>query len=500
MMIRTFSVLCLTLGLIGGASARVVQVPVHDPTDNAIPQPGQRNVLIFIADDMGIDQSRQYRSITGNPLASLPATPNIQALANSGVTFDNAWANPVCSPTRAGLLTGRHSFRTTVANALSSNAPGLPLDETTLPELLKEYDTGYRSGLFGKWHLGTGDSNVHADPYGWGPIDHGFDEHRGSIEGELPDPIGMMNTSGYVWWDKYVNGVQIDDDPTTPVVDPVTEYATWANATDAIDWINAQDGRWLAIVAFNAPHKPLHTPAAACQAVSSATVADFNGMIECMDTQIGRFLSELHREDLEKTTIIFIGDNGTHRDQLLAPFDANQNIPSYKGNVNEGGIRVPFIVADGYHLAWGSEAPTTSGIGRIRSPGRRDDALVHTVDIFATVAAIAGAQSEAEDSFSLIPYMAPTYRYPLAPLRALNYTDRCQLSKFQAAIRNHAHKLIYELASPGTGSVPTQTLYDVTDLAEENPVIDPAVEALLLGELQSLWASGVFDPIIDGCP
>ena len=105
-----------------------------DP-DIQIPQPGQRNVLLIIADDEGIGLSRQYIPVTGSSSASLPATPTIRRLRQSGIIFDSAWANPVCSPTRAGVLTGRHSFRTTVANAVPVG-PDLPDAETTLPELI----------------------------------------------------------------------------------------------------------------------------------------------------------------------------------------------------------------------------------------------------------------------------------------------------------------------------------------------------------------------------
>jgi len=437
-----------------------------------IAQPGKRNVLLIIADDMGTDRSVQYRSVTGNPVANLPATPNIRSLANSGVTFDNAWANPVCSPTRAGLLTGRHSFRTTVANALSNGSPtGLLDEETTLPESIAH--AGYVSGLFGKWHLGPGLSGTYR-----GPLDQGFADHLGSIDGAL---------TSYALWEKYENGVSMG---------LVTNYPTFENATDAIDWIDAQTERWLAVVAFNAPHSPMHTPTMACDGVSSP-VDDINAMIECLDDQIGRLLTEIDEEELENTTVIFIGDNGTESSEILGPFDVNND--SHKGNVYEGGIRVPFIISDGYHIVSGTEAPVSTGIGRIRNPGRRENALAHTVDIFATVAAIAGVESEAEDSFSLIPYMAPVYRVPLAPLREYMYTDRCQPSLFQAAIRNHQYKLIYKY--PGTQpNQPDLELYDVTDIAELNLVVDPAAEALLLDELDHMWDSEGYDPTSGNCP
>jgi arylsulfatase A-like enzyme len=430
---------------------------------------------------MGIDLSRQYIPVTGSSSATLPATPAIRRLRQSGIIFDNAWANPVCSPTRAGLLTGRHSFRTTVANAIPSG-PDLPDEETTLPELIFYAD--YVSGLFGKWHLGDGVSGPND-----GPLDQGFDEYRGSIGGDL---------RAYDDWDKTENG-------GAPV--PVTQYATKANVDDAIDWIQMnQDSKWFAVVAFNAPHTPLHTPTANCDGVADPSVPDINGMIECMDYHIDRLLTVLETSgELEETTVIFVGDNGTDSGpnnlDRYPPFDASDN-PSYKKEVYEGGIRVPFIISDGYHLVHGNDAPVSSGIGRINNPGRREDAMVHTVDIFSTVAGIAGVTSAADDSVSMLPYMASWRQIPIPiPQRQYMYTDRCSNQMFQAAIRDSQYKLIYRLDY--NSNTLYQELYDVKDLDEmaADDLFGTGIpaEALLLAELDSMWASEGYDPLT-GCP
>ena len=461
------------------SSAFALEDPGPFDPNVQIPQPGRRNVLLIIADDEGIDLSRQYIPVTGSSSASLPATPAIHRLRQSGIIFDSAWANPVCSPTRAGVLTGRHSFRTTVANAIPVG-PDLPDAETTLPELISS--AGYVSGLFGKWHLGEGVSG----PY-HGPLDQGFDEFRGSIGGAL---------RAYDDWDKSENG-------GAPVT--VTQYATEVNVDDTIDWIQMQDSKWFAVVAFNAPHTPLHTPNADCNGVDPIGGADINGMIECMDYHIDRLLTELENSgELEETTVIFIGDNGTDSGpaNLLRypPFDTSDN-PSYKKEVYEGGVRVPFIISDGYHLVNGNGAPVSSGIGRIENPGRRENAMVHSVDIFSTVAAIVGVASAADDSVSMLPYMASWLPIPPLPQRQYMYTDRCSNQMFQAAIRDDQYKLIYRLNySPLALDL---ELYDVTDLDEM--VVDNLIgtgissEAILLSELFSLWFSEGYDPI-NGCP
>ena len=459
-------------------------LPDPNPPDFTIPPSGVRNILVLVADDMGIDKSRQYIPVTGNTVADLPATPTIRRLWKSGMIFHNAWANPVCSPTRAGFLTGRHSFRTGVTNAIG--APGssaLDASEETLPELIS--GAGYVSGLFGKWHLGGGDD---------APRDQGFDHHAGVLAGDL---------DAYDSWDKYVNGVQVDGDPLVAGINPVTQYATQANVLDAFDWISGQNNNWLAVVAFNAPHTDnsgnLHTPTASCDGVDPLAGGDINAMIECVDFHIDWLLTELSAiGELENTTIIFIGDNGTDANSVFDPFAPSAN-PSHKMEVYEGGIRVPFIISDGYHLEHGTSAPTSSGIGHISSPGRRDSTLVHTTDIFATVAAIAGEPSSAEDSVSLIRYMDDHPMLPRFP-RGYIYTDRCSNTMFQAAIRDSQYKLVYRLNfSAGT---PDIEVYDVNDLVEANPLVGAMAEAILMAEMENKWNSVGYDPenIAGDCP
>ncbi len=469
---------CLESGITKALSLNPELVPTDEIINPqiAIPPSGMRNILLIVGDDLGIDMVKQYIPVTGNSASGLPSTPNIRRLKNSGVIFDNSWANPVCSPTRAGFLTGRHSFRTGVANAIPIG-PDLSDEELTLPELISS--AGYATGLFGKWHLGGGDT---------GPNDQGFDHHSGVLRGDL---------NAYDSWEKYENGVGLGT---------VTQYATEANAEDAIDWINTvintQAKNWFAVVAFNAPHTDnngdLHTPTIGCDGVVS-NVPDINGMIECMDHHIGELLLELENNgELEKTTVIFIGDNGTDMASINAPFSSSPN-PSYKMEVYEGGIRVPFIIADGYHLMYGTEASVSSGLGLISSPGRRANAMVHTVDIYATVAGIAGAVSTcfAQDSVSILRHLWSNF-IPIP--RQFMYTDRCSTSMFQAAIRDSQYKLIYRL-NYNTG-VLTQELYDVADLEEANNLFGTGIpsEALLLNELYNMWASEGYDPQTDGCP
>ncbi len=201
---------------------------------------------------------------------------------------------------------------------------------------------------------------------------------------------------------------------------------------------------------------------------------------------------------LENTTVIFIGDNGTDAASIETPFSTNPD--SHKMEVYEGGIRVLFIVADGYHLEHGIEAPSSTGVGYISSPGRREYMMVNTVDIFATIAGIAGVASTAEDSVSLLRFMGNNPLLPRIP-RQFMYTDRCSNQMFQAAIRDSSYKLVYRLNfALGT---PVIELYDVTDLAESVNLYGTGItaEAILEAEMDSMWLSEGYDPLAAAaCP
>ena len=141
-----------------------IRGPLHDlpfePIVRCFPNT-RKPVLLIVADDMGVDATSVYGA---HPDAA--NTPNLQLLADTGVLFRNAWANPVCSPTRAGIHTGQHAWRTGIGNALSANAVGLDYATfETLPSVVRA--AGYRTGLFGKWHLGEATDGETAAQRGW---------------------------------------------------------------------------------------------------------------------------------------------------------------------------------------------------------------------------------------------------------------------------------------------------------------------------------------------
>jgi arylsulfatase A-like enzyme len=332
------------------------------------PAPG--NVLVLVADDLGVDKVSCYQPGTTPPC---PSTPNIDVLAANGVRFLRAYANPLCSPTRACIQTGRYGFRTGIGTNVRSNDPNtllgpLSLTEILLPEMLDNAGSGYAHAAIGKWHLGYHKSlGVLGDPLngGWGH----FSGAKGNFETRTLVPQHYEN------WSKTVDGYTF----TT------THYATADNVDDALAWIALQGSQpWLCYVAFNAPHTPVQRPPGSHLPNYVPVPGEpwwpyHNAMIEDLDTEIDRLLRGIENFDplvYGHTTVFFLGDNGTSsapsgaQQLVFPPFDSSH----CKGSLYEGGIHVPLIVS-GY---------------RVDQPGRLASDLVSAVDLFATIAGLAG--------------------------------------------------------------------------------------------------------------
>ena len=341
----------------------------------------QRNVVLIIADDLGSDWCgfQENRIDTVN-------LPNVRKLLSRGVRFSNAWANPVCSPSRAGILTGRYSFRTGVGNVVV-NPMSVQLDtaEITIPKLLKNTNAPikYATANVGKWHLQVQNAaNLN------NPSKMGYDYYAGCFAAEV---------TNYYNWSKVTNGVAATS----------TTYATIDNTNNAITWMNQQTNKpfflWLA---FNAPLFPIHLPpdSLITNHSLSGTVTDiatnqkayFKVMAEAMDNRIGKIFDWLEANNkLDSTDIIFVGDNGD--DRTAAQITNQMRI---KGSVYQGGVTVPFIIA----------GPS------VKNPGRVSNALVNLQDIFATVVELTGytnwqtqiAANKPVDSKSLVPILKNT--------------------------------------------------------------------------------------------
>lgn len=337
----------------------------------------QQNVILIIADDLGKDYCGFYEE--AKDTANMP---NIRSLLSRGVRFTNAWSNPICSPTRAGMLTGRFAFRTGVGTAISGQEYAqIDTAEKTIPRLIKQFSPiNYATANIGKWHLNqqTPTSLLY-------PNVMGYDWYEGNFLGELTD---------YNNWKKTRNGQ----------TSTITNYATTETVDNAISWLQSIGEKpffmWLA---FNAPHTPFHKPPDALHTVPGLTGAQmhinqnpklyFRAMTEAMDTETGRLFNWLKQQDKwDNTTVIFIGDNGNAKRVSQIPDTAQS-----KGTLYEYGINIPFIIS----------GPT------VAAPNRVSTALVNTVDLFATILELTGAEdwpdgipaNKPVDALSLMPIL-----------------------------------------------------------------------------------------------
>jgi len=527
----------------------------RSPTGHAIGTPTDPpNVLLIIADDLGVDKLGAYADDVDpayrDSAGFLPDTPVLDGLAEVGVRFTDAWANPTCSPTRATIFTGNSGFRTGVGLPVGhQEASELDYSVTTLAETLKL--EGYTSGMFGKWHLGENDA-----PDGWReedevrweahlgervsfeapPLAQGWDMFRGSISGTLDGAEG----DGYYHWLALENDRCEDCGVNNTLeVFQITEYATIQSINDARTWIARQDKPWMASVTLNAPHSPFELPPEGCSyrpedaESPKNTQGIYEEMVECMDIQIGVLLDDI--DDLENTLVIFIGDNGSSSAVAEGIYDDGRG----KGTVYESGIRVPLIIADGEailglepteeELADCDPASQTIALGaggcqettlsaacgpaplRIEERGSVSSALVHSVDLYATIAEVAGADgSDGLDAISLLPLLTGGE----GPARGVIYSESfANNGAGSFALRRGDWKLIstvketdgglcrmnYQLYDLGADRGETESL-----LADEKNIkaADRETRDSLLAELDALADSAEEPPwfVVDACP
>ena len=360
-----------------------------------VPAPAQDppNVLLILADDMGVDMLGAY-GVGSNP----PSTPHLDALAAQGVLFRNAWSAAVCSPTRAGIQTGRHAFRTGIGIGIRYDAEpaahALLPSEVSLPEMLDEASDSWAHALIGKWHLDTQHSGGLL-----GPNLAGYQHFAGVVENL------DVSVDGYYDWMRVENGVE----------EVKREYITTTQIDDALAWMQSAPEPWFCFLSLSAPHAPLHAPPAHLHSVDLGSadpvptqdpVPYYRAMVEAMDTELGRLFASLDPALLARTQRFFVGDNGSLPAVSQPPF-----VPAHaKGTVYEGGVHVPFV----------AQGPL------VGVPGSESAALVHTQDLFATLAAIAGVDlgaaypGRAFDGESLLPQLSD----PSAPTqRAALYTE-----------------------------------------------------------------------------
>ena len=361
-------------------------------SDDIIDTDSKKNVLLIIADDMGLDATIAYN--IGN---QKPNMPNLQKLINSGLKFNNVWSNPVCSPTRSTIITGKYGYNTSV---LSVDDP-LSYNETSLFKYLKD-NSKYNSALVGKWHL-SGRPARHDHPNNMG-----IDYYAGIIGGGVQD---------YYNWTFSKNGN----------ISNSIDYTTTKLTNEAIDWINSQNTNWFMWLAYNSPHSPFHLPPqnlhsqgqlpTDSSSINSNPLPYYLAMIESIDSEVGRLLESMNNETLSNTTIIFIGDNGTPN-KVAQQYNSRR----VKGSLYRGGINVPMFIS-------GNQVSRTN---------EEENALINTTDLFTTISELCGIDNlNMNDSKSFKGLLSNN----------LNNNPReyiySELGNDNYAIRNLSHKYIY---------------------------------------------------------
>ncbi len=335
------------------------------------------NVLIIVADDLG------YNDVGFQGSKEIP-TPHLDKLAASGIRCTNGYvSHSFCSPTRAGMLTGRYQHRFGHENnpgwKPESTTEGLRMDQITLPELLKK--AGYNTGAVGKWHLG-------AHPQ-FHPMKRGFDEYFGALGG------------GH----QYFPGDKGGAEYTIPLNrngkdEAQTNYLTEQFSDEAAAYVqrHAGDGKpWMLYLAFNAPHTPLQAPEA--WLAKLAHIKDTNrrtyaAMVCAMDAAIGQVMGKLEAtKQRENTLVFFISDNGGPNLSFrnLGNFTDNTPLHGAKGDLHDGGIRVPFLVS------WPAKL----------KPGVYEQPVI-ALDFLPTAVALAGGEVPKDrpiDGVNLMPYL-----------------------------------------------------------------------------------------------
>jgi arylsulfatase A-like enzyme len=328
----------VVVGMLAGCPAPQVDGPTSDPPVPTGPVV-RPNLLLVLLDDVGIERLAPW----DRPHDGQPDTPFLDALALDGLVFDNAYAMPLCSPTRYSLLTGRYGRRVGLGKPLVGEAWEVPLSERSLPDALAEQ--GYSSALAGKWHLSTPSSPTGADH----PAAMGFLHHQGSL-GNIP----------YTQWWRVIDGVGAE----------TTVYPTRDTTDAALDHMARLPEPWFVWTAYNTAHAPLHVPPAPLNPTGLDETASptelLHGMVTAFDLELERLLASV---DLTRTTVVFLSDNGTHTSHLSSP---HWTPAGGKGSVWESGVRVPLLVV---------------GAGVV--PGRSAQ-LVHAADVFATLLDLAG--------------------------------------------------------------------------------------------------------------
>jgi arylsulfatase A-like enzyme len=391
------------------------------------------NVVYIVADDLGWKDVGFHGSDI--------KTPNIDELAATGARLEQFYAQPMCTPTRASLMTGRYPFRYGLQTLVipASSTYGLPTDEWLLPQALKE--AGYRTAIIGKWHLGHGDQKY------W-PRQRGFDYQYGPLIGE----IDYFTHEEHHVVDWYRNNEKLQEEG----------YSTTLIGNDAVRFIGEQSAAtpFYLYLTFNAPHTPYQATQEYLDRykdITEPTRRTYAAMITAMDDQIGRVVAALDKQNLRSNTlIVFQSDNGGTRDarfagaiadmsKVVVPCD-NGPYRAGKGTLYEGATRVVAV---------------STWPGHIKA-GTTGDEMIHVVDTYPTIVGLAGAQLGKNKPLDGLDVWPTISEGQPSPRSEIVYN----IEPFRAGIRQGDWKLVWRTTLPSSVE-----LYDIAkDPAEKNNV------------------------------
>jgi arylsulfatase A-like enzyme len=439
---ESFEIVCFVLALMLMLATEVhaADAPARKP-----------NVIFIVADDLG------YADAGFQNAANDVKTPNIDAIARNGVHFTNAYVScPVCSPSRAGLLTGRYQERFghehNPAPELENKGKfGLPLDQVTLANEMKS--AGYVTGAFGKWHEGTKPA--------FRPQKRGFDEFYGFLGGAH----GYVNSKA-----GGENSIRRGDEE---IDEPA--YLTDAIAREAVAFIDHhQKQPFFMYVPFNAVHTPQAAPPKYQQRFADVTDQKRKmclAMLSALDDGVGRIVGKVRDVGLEENTlIVFLSDNGGPTES-----NASTNTPlrGYKGQVWEGGIHIPFA------MQWKGQIPADQTI----------DHPIISLDLFPTALAAIGASPDEKvklDGVNLLPLLKGETKSAPHDTLYWRFTPAW-------AIRDGNYKLLHTRDGK-------DGLYDLSkDLGEKNNLLKKMPEkAAELHKKYDAWAASLPAPLWAG--
>ena len=425
----------------------------------AQPAPAKPNILYIVADDLGWGDVGFHGSDI--------KTPAIDQLAKDGATLDQFYVQPMCTPTRAALLTGRYPLRYGLQSfvILPEQTYGIPLDEKLLPQILKE--AGYSTAIVGKWHLG------HADQKLW-PRQRGFDYQYGALIGEID------------YFTHKVHGVTDWYRNDKPLEEP--GYVTSLLGQDAVRYIETYDTArpMFMYLAFTAPHTPYQAPQDYLdrfKSISDPNRRAYAAMVNAMDDQIADVLAALQKKGMrENTMVIFHSDNGGVKSAAFAgQIETKGALPANNG---------PFREGKGSLYEGGTRAVALANWPGHIKPRKVDEPL-HVVDMLPTLAAQAGASVDGGKPLDGANVWKTISEGAPSPRKEIVYN----VEMFRGAVRQGDWKLVWRATLPSK-----LELYNIAkdpgeteNLAAANPQIVADLQKRIDGLAKEMKPSMYFE-------